>query len=367
MRSECTGITRCTLAALAAFGLFAGKIYADGTETLGVPSIDVVTEAEGIVTAGVGLFEQPGVMELAVPEDAEVRQVLLYWAGEFRVDDDDSLVINDIEVFGDLIGGPTYFYNAGGHVDVSSYRADITDLGLIVPGTNVLTLSGLDYDEATSGAGILVIYGDCGAQDEDAADDGGRRSGKRRGWWRGWGRHRHRNNDSNNTTPCSSIEVFDGADLAFYNFPEPRKHTVAQTFTFAAADADRVANLALFTGSVEADRPNEILLTIDGITVEIIDLLGDTAGVSWDAPTIEVDIPAGADNLTVEIVSTASANPLGASVLWVTAALNVPDAVVEDGGGSNHGGCKRPWWKNRKWWKPRHNRWVGGWHRHCRR
>ena len=154
--------------------------------------------------------------------------------------------------------------------------------------------------------------------------------------------------------------MLDGIDIAFFRFAEPRRDTIPQTFTFEAADVDRVADLALFTGSVEADRPNEILITVDGETTEIIDLLGDTAGVSWDAPTIPVDIPAGASSLTVQIISTSSNDPLGASVVWVTSALAVPNP--DGGDDDNDNRCKRNRHRFRDWCGKK--RWGNGW---CRR
>lgn len=298
----------------------ASQVRADGTETLGEPSIDLATGA-GFVAAGTGLVAQPGTIEFDVPAGETIQQVLLYWSGEYRTTDDDAVEVNGVEVAGELIGGPTYFYTFDGDVYVSAYRADITDLDLVAPGSNALEVTGLDYDHDNAGAGVIVIYGDCGD-----APKGDCPLKKRNRWHRCNRFCRAAGRSTRTATDCADVQIVDGADIAFFQFPDPRRATVPQTFSFESARVDRVADLAIFTGSVEAERPNQIWITVDGQRSEIIDLLGDSAGPSWDAPTIPVDIPAGASSLTVEVVSTQSSDPLGASVVWVTSALAVPDA-----------------------------------------
>jgi len=323
--------------------LFAARAHADGTETLGIPSLNIAP-GKGIVAAGTGLVSQPGLIEFDVPAGEEIQQVLLYWSGEFRTLDDDTIEVDGVEVPGTLIGGPTFFFSFQGSVYSSSYRADITDLGLVVPGANALTITGLDYDHESAGAGILVIYGDCSKNGGSQGGNNCRNRGKR-GHRCSW-RCRPHTNRSQRSDDCADIEVLDGLDIAFFNFSEPRRTTIPQTFTFEAARVDRVADLVIFTGSVAEDRPNEIHITVDGNTTEIINLLGDLEGPSWDAPTIPVEIPKGATSVTVEIVSTQSTDPLGASVVWVTAALAVPDAP-RDSKPNNY--CKRTRYQKPNW------------------
>lgn len=52
-------------------------IAADGTETLGPPSIPIA-DGTGIVAAGTGMVTQPGTINIDVPVGASVNQVLLY-------------------------------------------------------------------------------------------------------------------------------------------------------------------------------------------------------------------------------------------------------------------------------------------------
>lgn len=268
-----------------------GPADKNGTEALGPPDI-AVAAGSGIVEAGTGLLSQPAVMELDVPGD--VVQVLLYWSGGTNVAPylgDDTIVIDGTEITGALIGGPSYFYD---DMYFTAYRADVTGLGLVAPGANSLTVSGLDYEggvhEETDGAGLLVIY-----------DDG--------------------------TT--STIGLRDGLDLAYFNFPGVRQTTVPQTFTFPAAATERIASMAILSGSVGADRPNEIRVTIDGGVQSFFNVLGSMDGPLWDSVLLDVAIPAGAASLTVELISTPGMDPRGASLSWTAGALSVPDVTEE--------------------------------------
>ena len=69
------------------------QALADGTETLGTPSI-AIASGSGIVAAGTGMVDQPGTIDIAVPAGATVNQVLLYWEGQMSTDvaGDDTIV-----------------------------------------------------------------------------------------------------------------------------------------------------------------------------------------------------------------------------------------------------------------------------------
>ena len=179
----------------------------DGTESLGPPVGITIAAGSGIVADGVGMMTQPATLNIDVPLSATVEQVLVYWSGGSDVSPytgDDTIEIDGNSVLGNLIGGATLFYNA---YQFTAYRADITVLnaqqGLIGPGTNSLSISGMEYpftsNDENNGVGIVVIYSDGFSAD---------------------------------------IQVRDGLDLAFFNFPEPRRTVVPQTFTFTAANSD---------------------------------------------------------------------------------------------------------------------------------
>ena len=293
--------------ASALLGLSAERVLADGTETLGDPSIPIA-EGTGVVAAGVGLKNtDQGVINLFVP--GNVQQALLYWSGEMIEPDGlgpDTINVDGTPVPGDLIGGPSAF--APNDFGFTTYRADITDL--VAEGLNSLSVElSPGFTRQSNGAGLLVIY-----------DDG---------------------------SGAASIEVRDGLDLAFIRSSEPQKSTEPQTFTFPASDGDRVADLSLFFGSVATNRPNQVLITVGGVTTELNNILDDSDGPQWDTRDLEIEIPAGATQLTVEAVSINpfdpenTSDPLPASLSWVTAAFSVPldtatigDFVWEDCNGN---------------------------------
>ncbi len=130
-------------------------------------------------------------------------------------------------------------------------------------------------------------------------------------------------------------------DLAFVNFSEPRKSTIAQTFTFAATSGDRAANLSMFFGSVAgsisgfgSDRPNRIDITVAGVTTALANPLASNDSEEWDTFNFPVDIPAGATELTVQAFSinpldpSNTSNPKPASLVWTAAALSVPPEPI---------------------------------------
>jgi hypothetical protein len=300
--------------ALLAVALPSVEMFADGTETLGPPNIPIAS-GSGFVAAGTGLEMQPGSISIDVPAGATVKQVLLYWSGGVRVPvggsapvpaGDDVVSVNGTGVTGALIGGSAYFYTAPGVGDFwfASYRADITGLGLVGPGTSTLTIEEMDFgSNENNGAGVLVIY-----------DDG---------------------------SGTAEISVRDGLDLAFVNFPEPRKSTVAQTFFFSPATVDRIANLSMFFGSVSNDglRPNSIEVTVAGVTTVYSDLLASNDGPQWDTVNLTINIPAGADSLTVQAFSRDDNNTgaLPASFSWIGAGLSVPPPPPPGGEGCTPG------------------------------
>ncbi len=280
---------------------FAGQhALADGTETLGPPAIDI-QPGTGIAVAGVGLAEgQPGTIFIDIPNDAAVIQVILYWAGFYDVDpgivDTMTISVEGNTVQGDLIGGPTPF-NVNDYA--AAYRADITSLDLIGSGPNAIDVDGLAFTAVNHGAGLIVIY-------DDASDP-------------------------------ADIQLRDGVDSAFINFAPPQDTTVPQTFTFDPADSDRTATLALFAASIEGQdlpgqRPTIIQVNVDGQPPLYFDnLLASSDGLEWDTVLLDIDIPADAASLTVQVLS-ADADDTGnlpASLVWLTGTLAITPPSTE--------------------------------------
>lgn len=282
------------VAGLLVIGLLSATAMADGTEGLGPPGI-AIAPGSAIVAAGTGLDVQPGTLNINVPAGATVNQALIYWSGEFRAGgEDDTIEVDATVVPGTLIGGPTAFFNfEGGPVFAASYRADIT--GMISAGANSLTVEGLSFDFGNHGAGVLVIY-----------DDG---------------------------SGTSAIDIRDGSDLAFINFAPPLDGTVMQTYTVGPAASDRIADLAMFFGSVGGmNRPNAIEITVGGVLTTLLSPLGSFDGAFWDTLTIPVTIPASVDPTLVTVQAFSRADGSGnlpASFNWVASTLAVEEEVPE--------------------------------------
>jgi hypothetical protein len=276
--------------------LFGAVAWADGTETLGPPSIPI-SAGTGIYADGTGMLSQPGNITVDVPVGATVNQVLLYWEGFMSTNTlgDDTVTISNggpgVSVTGALIGGPTFFFSGA---YASTFRADITGLGLVSDGITILQLSDMSFTRAANGAGVIVIF-----------DDG--------------------SSDAN-------ITILDGSDLAFIGFNEPLQNTVPQTFTFPSSNKDRTALVSLFFASVAGSastgtlRPTAIELTTNGQnggTTVLNNLLDSVSGDEWDSFTISLDIPAKADSLTVQpfSVDNLGTGLLPASFDWLAAGL----------------------------------------------
>lgn len=274
------------------------------TETLG--DIDVVLPpASGIVANGIGLrgdpaVTQPGVINLFVP--GTVVKAFLFWEGQMSTNDpgDPNILVNGTPVAGTFVGGTTDIVP---DVWTSTYRADITGMGLVSSGANALAISGMDFnarcpDCRNDGAGLLVLY-----------DDG---------------------------SGTAHIAIREGNDYAFYDNANPVKQvTVPQTFLFAAEGVDRNATLAIFTGSVSVNRPNVITVTVEGeASVDYVDLMGLTNGDDFDTVVLPIVIPAGATYLTAEAKSekapSSELTDIPASLVWITAGLSINPIPQEE-------------------------------------
>ena len=85
-------------------------VFADGTENLGTPSIQIST-GTGVIASGTGLVTQPATIDITIPDSADVKQVLLYWESQhYSPAGDDKILFDDIEVTGTLVGGPKVWY-----------------------------------------------------------------------------------------------------------------------------------------------------------------------------------------------------------------------------------------------------------------
>lgn len=323
-----------TLAAFAALSFLTAPLaLADGTEQLGAPVglSPGLAEGSGVILAGLGVHGTgAGYLEVEVPEGLAVKQVLLYWEGfdtpaaAFGVED--TIFVDGVAVTGQRIGGPSRFF-----LDhwTAAYRADVTDLDLVQPGVlNVLEVDGLDFALDNDGVGALVVV-------DDGSDD------------------------------TTEIQLRDGLDTAYRFFGEPYKNTIAQTFDFAAHDADRVADLGMFFASIGGARPSVVTVAVDGVEVDrLVDLLDDGDGPLWDTLEHELVVPAGATSVTVQAWSLDDgsgpfAGNQEASLIWLAAAFSLTTPAPEQ---NDEGGCESKWWKKKckgKGWGCKSYQWNG--------
>lgn len=290
-----------TLAPLMALGLtvaLIGTALADGDETLGAPSIGIAS-GSAIEVAGAGLFTQPADINITIPAGASIEQVLLYWQQQTVEGDagDDTLVIEGTEVTGALIGESFGEWDCclSPNLMHRSYRADVTSLGVIGAGANTVTVSGLDAGnferKEANGAALLVIY------DNDGS---------------------------------AEIDIRDGSDFAYdrSNLSGSLLVTEAQVFSFDAELTDRTATLDLIVADItdpaNETRDHAVDVTVNGVTTRHSNPFMTADGQQWDTLRLDVDIPAGIGEVTVQLFSVPDGSNRAESFVWVSAALAVP-------------------------------------------
>lgn len=261
-----------------------GDLAKDGTEVLGPPSMPIA-EGSGFANGGVGMVGiETGQLTVEVPAGAQVVQAILYWAGGSSYEmGDDTISLDGQMITGELIGGPVSFFRS---TDFFAYRADITNLGLVSAGTNSFTVADLDFTTTTldenNGATILVIY-----------DDG--------------------------TT--ADITLRDGLDMAYFGYEPTLDATVPQVFGLEPAEFDRTAQLTIIAASLGQNRPSVVKVTTSAGDQLFEDVLGSLSGLVWDSLTLEVEVPAGSDELSVQVISSPDTAPAGGALGWVAAGL----------------------------------------------
>lgn len=271
--------------------------------------------ADDFVTAGVGTASgDVETIEVDVPSGATVEAVFLYWA---RRDDENAPAPAEIEVEGSTVTGSVI----GGPVDTPddedagiSFRADVTSLGLVGPGTSSFEVQDDPAAPAEPlGASVLVFYSTSGAS--------------------------------------ADLALFDGVDFIWAEATAPDadqqealRTAVPVTFEFDPSDVSRSAELVLFVGDVDdPERPNSLEITV-GEASDPTETLGPEPSVfqafegdEWDNFVHAITVPAGVEQVTVEPVSGPGEDP--ASLVWSLAALSVE---APPAGGE---GCTPGFWR----------------------
>src|SRR5215216_3681053 len=277
-----------------------------GNATALAPFIDLQEAGLTAVDDGEGLmfWDHTTPATLNVNVGGNVRFALLYWAGRERPCNfngstctfsqpfkDQQMVFNGTPLTGTVIGTESQPVSAGGPILNIGYFADVTSLVAAAgPGNHTFTFS--DGNGASNlwrldGVGLFVAY-------TDAAD-----------------------------STFYRLIVQDNLDFAYGDDPTPGETRVTSPVTFGhgAASSARAAQLWLFAGDGEPDRPDNTTVSNNPTLFNVLDSAPD--GQQWTTDLYTINVPANVDNTVVQMNSApAGQNP--DSLLWEMAALRVP-------------------------------------------
>jgi len=313
------------LLSLLSFGI-AQDLLADGNETLGPPVGLVLVPGTGIAAHGVGLVTGSGILNINVPSNAVVKQVILYWNvfSKPPLGSTDTITLNGTAYTGTRIGGPE---NVDAFVNIvtwsNTYRADLTSFNLVSPGANSFNIT----NSPNNGAGMVVIYDDF-------------------------------------SQVAVAPMIRDGQDYA-YKCDPIHPGMKPQTFTFGPLTAPKTAHLNMFFGSVTGPasgagnpRPTIVDIFVDGVlTQHLVNQLGSSDGSEWDTLTIDIPLSVGASSIKVQpqTEDATDAHPCindplfsgvlkapPASFVWIGAGLNFTSRA-------NVCGLTWGYWKNHTW------------------
>jgi hypothetical protein len=128
----------------------------------------------------------------------------------------------------------------------------------------------------------------------------------------------------------NEIRILDGCDFAFQPWgyqTEPVNIPVAPS-----TDA-RLANLWLIVSDVEVPRPAAVDITVAGVTTRLEGALLDTEGPQIDVVKLDVTVPAGASNVTIQVLSIDDeSNLVPASLFWHFTGWVIPEPYTPPGG-----------------------------------
>ncbi len=284
-------------------GMLALAVAANATHL--APFIDVQEQGLTMSHDGKGLWNWGGgPVNLTVNVGGPVRFALLYWAGRERpcaLDssgtncpftqpyEDQVLNFNGTPLTGTVIGSETQPVSAGGPILNVGYYADVTGI-VSAAGTGSQTFTLSDGDPSSNfwrfdGVGLLVVY-------KDGTD-----------------------------LNTYRVLVQDGLDFAYGDDPTPGENRVTAPVTFdhGVNFSDRSADLLLFAGDGDANRPDNTTISNNPTLYNILNSL---QGPEYNTIPATIDIPTGVGTTTVQMNSApAGQNP--DSLLWEMAALRV--------------------------------------------
>ncbi|MFL6233051.1 MAG: DUF3344 domain-containing protein [Thermoanaerobaculia bacterium] len=269
------------------------------------PFIDLQEQGLSMTHDGHGLWTWGGgPVSFNVTIGGPVRFALLYWAGRERpctLDGsgtncpftqpykDQVLNFNGAPITGTVIGSETQPTSGGGPILNVGYYADVTGI-VSAAGTGPQSFTLTDGDTSSNfwrfdGAALLVAYKD------------------------------------GTNLDTYRILVQDGLDFAYGDDPTPgdNRVTAPVTFNHGVNFSNRTADLLLFAGDGDADRPDNTTISNNPT---LFNILNSTQGPEYNTVLTPISIPSGAGTTTVQMNSApAGQNP--DSLLWELAALRV--------------------------------------------
>jgi len=298
-------------------GLLAFPMFAHATALTN--KLDMQAQGLTLASAGAGGFGLgSGAVNLTVNIQGTVKFARLYWTGRQRPCDtdgggncaatpvpyrDQQMVFDGHPVTGAIIGTETQPISSGGPIFNLAYFVDVTDF-VAAKGTGSQNFTFSDGDISNNllrldGVGLIVGY-------IDAADPNTNR-----------------------------VLLYDGCDEAYGRDPVAgdTQVTAPVAMNHGATSANRSAQLTLFVGDAEANRPDRIDISNNPT---ILNSLVGNSGPEFDDETIPFNIPSGVGSTTVQVKSendggTSDDNP--DSELWILLAMRVEVPAAGGTGG----------------------------------
>jgi hypothetical protein len=294
------------------FMIFAGLLAftAAGNATHLAPFIDLQQQGLNWSHDGKGLWNWGGgPVNLTVNIGGPVRFALLYWAGRERpctLDGsgtncpftqpykDQVMNFNGTPLTGTVIGTETQPVSGGGPIFNIGYYADVTGI-VSAAGTGSQSFTFADGDSLSNlwrfdGVGLIVAYTDGTVLD------------------------------------TYRILIQDGLDFAYGDDPTPGENRVTTpvVFNHGVNFSDRAADLLLFAGDGDADRPDNTTISNNPT---LFNILNSLQGPEYNTIAESINIPSGVGTTTVQMNSApAGQNP--DSLLWQVAGLRVQQLDV---------------------------------------